>query len=200
MGDFLITFNSKQFSAQYDRTIDPKPCVLATDLARRTEHTIKHIRTKKLKKYEKIFEEVGLKKHMTDPENEFMGLENIASETLVRLSQHCPAFPSRSIKTTQEQTRPKTIPDIRVSESFVSVKKNEFMLRKIHLTPKETTTGDTSLENKFAGDRKRCLSLKDTPLISYPSDQRKLPKVFRCKSIHHSDSAQKETTPEKSRA
>ena len=43
---------------------------------------------------------------------------------------------------------------------------------------------ELSGENKMSKDRKRCLSLKDNPLINYPSDERKLPKAFRCKSIH----------------
>jgi hypothetical protein len=43
--------------------------------------------------------------------------------------------------------------------------------------------------------------LKDTPLVSYPSDQRKLPRAFRCKSIYQEPaSAEKRSTAEEAKA
>lgn len=102
MNEFLFTFSSKQFSHQLqpnneNRSKEQSPC--------RNEHNIKHIRTKKLKRYDKWFEQKGIKKYQTEPENEFIGLENVTSETLVRLSENSPVIPPRSIRTIQENVR-----------------------------------------------------------------------------------------------
>ena len=49
---------------------------------------------------------------------------------------------------------------------------------------------EQSSENKRQYDRRRCLSLKDAPLVNYPSNQKKLPRAFRCKSINKDSSSQ----------
>ena len=86
MNDFLYTFSSKQISAELPNEQQDRPCTIMQDPARRVDIGLKNIRTKRMKRYEKVFEHTGIRKHLTEPENEFMGLENIASETLVRLS------------------------------------------------------------------------------------------------------------------
>ena len=45
----------------------------------KNDNCFKSIRTKKMKRYEKYLEPKGIRKFVTEPENEFMGLENIAS-------------------------------------------------------------------------------------------------------------------------
>jgi hypothetical protein len=66
MSEFLYTFSSKQFSQQ----LEPhKENDSRGTSPQRNEHNIRHIRTKKLKRYEKWFEPRGIRKHLTEHEN-----------------------------------------------------------------------------------------------------------------------------------
>ena len=78
----------------------------------------------------------GIRKHVTEPENEFIGLENIASETLVKMSECAQVEIPRSIRTIQEQSRYTVAKDIRVTESIGNPKKWEIIGRNNHIKVK----------------------------------------------------------------
>jgi hypothetical protein len=69
MNDFLFTFSSKQLSISLPETDEKRPRPSMPDSAGKAEIVIKNIRTKKLKRYDKLFEPNGIRKHLSEHEN-----------------------------------------------------------------------------------------------------------------------------------
>jgi hypothetical protein len=80
--------------------------------------------------------------------------------------------------------------EIGVAENVYKKEKYELHLRQSYLMSKHANDGDM----RKSRERKRMLSLRDEPLVSYPSNQKKLPQVFRSKSIHHEPGSAKKRT------
>ena len=86
MQELLFTFNSQQLTPTIIRHHPPPAAVSSTEPRPKLDLFKRNLRTKKMKKYNHVFEQDNIKRHMTEIDNEFIGLENITSENLIKIS------------------------------------------------------------------------------------------------------------------
>lgn len=104
MNELLFTFNSKQLTPTLPKNELSQQLSTSTSSKAKTILPRPNIRTKKMKRYHQMFESENIKKQLIDNDNEFMGLENITSENLIRISEFIPT-PDRSVQTIENKDK-----------------------------------------------------------------------------------------------
>lgn len=105
MSDLLFTFNSQQLTPNSLQNQPVRSVPASAELQPKPEIPIRNIRTKRMKRYDKIFEPDGIRKLTTEPQRLLKGLYSRASENLAMLSENAPLTLVRSIQTIGNEPR-----------------------------------------------------------------------------------------------